>query len=92
MFNSYNFSEPRVPYIPYHDELKEIFSSEQCTNLNWNSAAATFPLFVRLVDFNDYRYNVTLGLVCSIGGLTETLVNLVRFFVFRYVSLLFFID
>lgn len=42
--------------------------------LNWNSAATTFPKFVQLIDFNEYQYNLLLGLVCSIGGLTETLV------------------
>lgn len=45
--------------------------------LNWNSAATTFPIFVELVVFDDYRYNLLLGLISSIGGLTETLVHII---------------
>ncbi|KAJ8975561.1 hypothetical protein NQ317_000745 [Molorchus minor] len=43
--------------------------------LNWNSASSTFPKFVQLISLPPYTYNVMLGLICSIGGLTETLVK-----------------
>lgn len=63
-----------IPNIPDHKEVLEIFTTKTCENLNWNSATVTFPLFVELVKFPKYSYKILLGLVCSIGGMTETLV------------------
>ncbi|KAK9710946.1 Tubulin folding cofactor D C terminal [Popillia japonica] len=74
VFYNLLYNNPEVPNIPHHAKLKEIFT-EDCEMLNWNSAATTFPKFVQLIDFNEYQYNLLLGLVCSIGGLTETLVK-----------------
>lgn len=69
------FSELAIPNIPHHEELKEIFCKEECDMLNWNSAAVTFPKFVQLLKYDEYTYNVLLGLVSSVGGMTETLVR-----------------
>ncbi|XP_022919826.2 tubulin-specific chaperone D [Onthophagus taurus] len=69
------YNEPKVPHVSSLDDLKKIFSEEKCNNLNWNSAKSTFPLFVQLLELEEYKYNVTLGLISSIGGLTETLVK-----------------
>ncbi|GJQ72923.1 hypothetical protein Trydic_g1566 [Trypoxylus dichotomus] len=74
VFYNLLYNDPRVLNIPHHDQLKEIFT-EDCELLNWNSAATTFPKFVQLIVFKDYQYNLLLGLLCSIGGLTETLVK-----------------
>lgn len=68
-------AEPKVPNVPDHEDLLRIFPKEDCEFLNWNSAAVTFPLFVRLLKFDAYTYSVLLGLVCSVGGMTETLVK-----------------
>ena len=68
------FSEIQVPKIPFYDDIVTIFSKDY-ENLNWNSASDTFPKFVELLKFPEYTYNVMLGLICSIGGLTETLVK-----------------
>lgn len=61
--------------IPHHEQLKDLFPQEECTLFNWNSAAITFPKFVQLLEYDVYTYNVLLGLVSSIGGMTETLVK-----------------
>lgn len=71
------FSDPEIPNIGYHNELKVIFPKDECDELNWFSAAATFEKFVQLLVFDDfYSYYVLLGLVSSVGGLTETLVSI----------------
>lgn len=69
------FSEPHIPNIPNHEEIKEIFQKAECDLLNWNSEAVTFPKFVQLIQFESYTYHVLLGLICSVGGMTETLVK-----------------
>lgn len=74
MYYIFIYSEPQIPNIPNHDLLKEIFPKDECEMLNWNSGAVTFPKFVQLLEFPDYAYNLMLGLVSSVGGLTETLV------------------
>ena len=43
--------------------------------INWAAAAETFPKFTKLFDLPTYSYNVLLGLVISVGGLTESLVR-----------------
>lgn len=68
-------SEIPIPNILNIEEIKNIFKKEECDNLNWFSAADTFPKFVQLLQFASYTYHVMLGLVCSVGGLTETLVK-----------------
>lgn len=69
------FSDPAVPNIPHHQELQLIFPAVDCELLNWNSEAVTFPKFVRLLSYEEFTYNLLLGLIVSIGGLTETLVS-----------------
>lgn len=65
-----------MPHIAHYNQLVEIFPLEVCRNeLNWNSAADTFPLFIQLLGLENYSYNVMLGLVASVGGLTESLVS-----------------
>lgn len=54
--------------------------------LNWNSAADTFPKFVNLLQYSAYTYGVLLGLICSIGGMTETLVKNASSSFFSYLT------
>lgn len=61
--------------IPNHEELLTIFSKDECDMMNWNSGADTFPKFVQLIQFPCYTYHLLLGLICSVGGMTETLVK-----------------
>ncbi|KAF7283125.1 hypothetical protein GWI33_001275 [Rhynchophorus ferrugineus] len=86
LFYSFIHSEVRVPNILYHNELSLIFPKEECDALNWNSAGATFPKFVQLLQFEPFTYNVLLGLICSIGGLTESLVKSSSSSLFSYLK------
>lgn len=73
--NRFIFSEPTIPHIPHHENIRQIINKKECDSLNWNSAADTFPKFVNLIQFPAYTYNTVLGLICSVGGMTETLVK-----------------
>ena len=73
---NFHFSIPKVPHIPHHEELLEIFSSEICDDTNWASPGDTFHLFVKVLKFPVYTHNLLLGFVVSVGGLTESLVSI----------------
>ncbi|KAF5295539.1 hypothetical protein FQR65_LT10402, partial [Abscondita terminalis] len=75
IFYSFIYNEPEIPNIPSKNILVSIFPKEECEFLNWNSSAITFPKFVKLLELDDYTYNMFLGFVISVGGLTETLVK-----------------
>jgi len=63
-----------IPNFPRLQEIKTIFTKDVCLTLDWSSPAATFPLFGRLLSFNEFISPVLTGFVVSVGGLTETLV------------------
>ncbi|XP_044761611.1 tubulin-specific chaperone D [Coccinella septempunctata] len=86
VFYSFIHNDNPVPYVPHHAELISIFPKEQCDDLNWNSANFTFPKFVQLLQFPDFTYNILLGLICSVGGLTETLVKYSASSLFAYLD------
>ena len=46
--------------------------------VNWTAPQTTFPLTVRLLGLPDYSYHTLLGLVVSVGGLTESTVSAVK--------------
>ncbi|XP_017771538.1 PREDICTED: tubulin-specific chaperone D [Nicrophorus vespilloides] len=75
VFYSLIHSDPIVPNIPHHEALKSLFPKDECDLLNWNSASTTFPRFVNLLEFPEYTYSIMLGLICSVGGMAETLVK-----------------
>jgi hypothetical protein len=69
-------SDPTIPNIPYCEELVKIFPAASCEHdINWIAASDTFPRFTQLLAFEPFTYNVLLGLVVSVGGLTESLVR-----------------
>lgn len=43
--------------------------------MNWNAPAQAFPRITRLLALPSFRYHVLLGLVVSVGGLTESTVS-----------------
>lgn len=67
-------------------QLLVIFPRDECDQLNWNSAGVTFLKFVELLGFEDYSYPVMMGLISSVGGLTETLVKNSSTAVFGYLK------
>lgn len=77
MFCLFFNSVPTVPYIPYHERLIELFPESVCREkIDWSSEADTFPRFVNLLAVSPYSYNIMLGFIASVGGLTESLVIL----------------
>ncbi|PSN56928.1 Tubulin-specific chaperone D [Blattella germanica] len=76
VFSSLLHSDPSIPNIPYFEDLMKIFPSGACEQeINWIAASDTFPRFTQLLAFQPFTYNVLLGLVVSVGGLTESLVK-----------------
>lgn len=43
--------------------------------MSFASPSLTFPRFSKLLDMEEYRYNILLGMTVSVGGLTESLVK-----------------
>ncbi|XP_064407047.1 tubulin-specific chaperone D-like isoform X2 [Halichondria panicea] len=66
---------PTLPHIPHHTHLKEIFCKTDMDIVNWSVPQTTFPLTVQLLALPDYSYPTLLGLVISVGGLTESTVR-----------------
>ncbi|PNF44134.1 Tubulin-specific chaperone D [Cryptotermes secundus] len=74
VFTSLLHSAPAIPNIPHHAELVQIFPAAACEKeINWIAASNTFPRFTQLLAFRPFTYNVLLGLVSSVGGLSESL-------------------
>lgn len=78
MFNDFeflfDFSEPQIPYIKHHEFIKTVFP-EDYSNILWLYAAHTFPLFCNLLELPEYSERLMIGLIASIGQLTESLVK-----------------
>lgn len=70
-----NFSEPTIPYIKHHEFIKTVFPKDY-SNILWLHAAHTFPLFCSLLELPEYTERLIIGLIASIGQLTESLVCL----------------
>ncbi|XP_022185409.2 tubulin-specific chaperone D [Nilaparvata lugens] len=77
IFCSLLYSDPKVPHIPAETELMAIFAESVCksSDIDWSSMAETFPRFVPLINLPAFSYNVMLGFIASVGGLTESLVK-----------------
>ena len=75
-FFSRNFlsSDPPIPYIKHHDFIKTVFP-EDYSNILWLYAAHTFPLFCTLLELPEYTERLMIGLIASVGQLTESLVS-----------------
>jgi len=62
-----------LPGVPKMIEVRNIFPKD--TDINWTVESDTFPRFVQLLHIKEYSEKVILGLIVSIGGLTERLVK-----------------
>jgi len=63
-----------IPGIPNREQVMNIFTKDHgCTK--WGIESETFPLFVKLITVHGYSDKVLLGLIVSVGGLTERLVK-----------------
>jgi hypothetical protein len=72
LFHSLLYHEPAIPHIKEHEALKTIFPKDGSTIL-WLFADHTFPLFCEMLKLHDYAEKIIIGLVASIGQLTESL-------------------
>lgn len=66
---------PPVPHVPHRAELEQFLPRSVVASVNWAAASHAFPLITRLLVLPTYRYHVLLGLVVSVGGLTESTVR-----------------
>ena len=66
---------PVVPHIPHRDALLGIFNADVIKDVNWKVPQVSFPFTVALVSMESYAYHCLLGLVVSVGGLTESTVS-----------------
>ena len=72
LFHNLLYHEPKIPNIKDHEVLKTIFP-EDGSKILWLFADHTFPLFCNMLKLNDYSEKILIGLVASIGQLTESL-------------------
>ncbi|XP_046406500.1 tubulin-specific chaperone D isoform X2 [Ischnura elegans] len=65
--------DPPVPNIPHRMELIDAIPKEGPTGLTHYTETESFSRLVTLVSLPRYTYRLILGLICSIGSLTESL-------------------
>jgi hypothetical protein len=74
-------SDPAIPNIPHHAELVKIFPPASCErDINWTADSVAFPRFTQLLEFKPFTYNVLLGLVMSVGGISERVVRVLLYY------------
>ncbi|XP_060027662.1 tubulin-specific chaperone D isoform X2 [Erinaceus europaeus] len=66
---------PAIPHVPHRAELELLLPRSEVASVNWAAASQAFPRVTRLLALPTYRYHVLLGLVVSVGGLTESTVR-----------------
>ncbi|KAG2373557.1 hypothetical protein C9374_012020 [Naegleria lovaniensis] len=68
-------SNELVQNIPHKHELVSVIVQHNTTERNelmdWSSAEKSFPIFVKLLDLDIYRYSILSGLVVSMGGMSS---------------------
>lgn len=74
LFHSLVYQQPKIPHIQRHDILLDIFPSDGVKIL-WLFADHTFPLFCSMLKLPEYTEKLLIGLVGSIGQLTESLIK-----------------
>jgi len=62
-----------IPGIRDRDTLESVFPADR--DVKWAVESESFPLFVKLLRLKNYNERLLLGLVVSVGGLTERLVK-----------------
>uniref|UniRef100_A0A2I3HHJ3 Tubulin-specific chaperone D n=1 Tax=Nomascus leucogenys TaxID=61853 RepID=A0A2I3HHJ3_NOMLE len=70
-----HFDSPPIPHVPHRGELEKLFPRSDVASVNWNAPSQAFPRIIQLLGLPTYRYHVLLGLVVSLGGLTESTIR-----------------
>lgn len=65
----------KLDHISYAKKLTSVFTEKICSDIDWNSANISFPLFLSLLVVKDLRIYLLTGVIYSIGSLTESLVK-----------------
>ncbi|EFN69536.1 Tubulin-specific chaperone D [Camponotus floridanus] len=87
VFSALIYSDPPLPNIPYHDELKGIFPYNECKEtIEWRMESATFPRFIKMLSFPPYKINLLRGIIFSVGGISESLVKYSSVSLFTYLQ------
>uniref|UniRef100_A0A0A9YXM9 Tubulin-specific chaperone D n=1 Tax=Lygus hesperus TaxID=30085 RepID=A0A0A9YXM9_LYGHE len=87
VFSSILHRVPEVPFIEDKAALLEIFPEQECSQeINWLSNTDTFPRFIQLLGLPGYKRPVLLGLIASVGGLSESLVKSASTSLFDYLK------
>ncbi|XP_072746914.1 tubulin-specific chaperone D [Anoplolepis gracilipes] len=87
VFSALIHSDPPLPNIPYHDELKVIFPYNECKEtIEWRMESATFPRFIKLLSFPPYKIDLLRGIIFSVGGISESLVKYSSVSLFTYLQ------
>ncbi|XP_024892670.1 tubulin-specific chaperone D [Temnothorax curvispinosus] len=87
VFSALIHSDPPLPNIPYHKELKDIFPYNECKEtIEWRMESATFPRFIKMLSFPPYKINLLRGIIFSVGGISESLVKYSSVSLFTYLQ------
>ncbi|KAL6268457.1 hypothetical protein P5V15_001592 [Pogonomyrmex californicus] len=87
VFSALIHSDPPLPNIPHHNELKAIFPYNECKEtIEWRMESATFPRFIKMLSFPPYKMNLLRGIIFSVGGLSESLVKYSSVSLFTYLQ------
>ena len=87
VFSALIHSNPPLPNIPYHAELKIIFPYNECKEtIEWRMESATFPRFIKMLSYPPYTMNLLRGIIFSVGGLSESLVKHSSVSLFSYLQ------
>ncbi|XP_011865043.1 PREDICTED: tubulin-specific chaperone D [Vollenhovia emeryi] len=87
VFSALIHSDPPLPNVPYHDELKAIFPYNECKEtIEWRMESATFPRFIKMLSFPPYKINLLRGIIFSVGGISESLVKYSSVSLFTYLQ------
>ncbi|KAL4834608.1 hypothetical protein H8958_006055 [Nasalis larvatus] len=70
-----HFDSPPIPHVPHRGELEKLFPRSDVASVNWNAPSQAFSRITQLLGLPTYRYPVLLGLIVSLGGLTESTVR-----------------
>ncbi|XP_024206557.1 tubulin-specific chaperone D isoform X3 [Pan troglodytes] len=70
-----HFDSPPIPHVPHRGELEKLFPRSDVASVNWSAPSQAFPRITQLLGLPTYRYHVLLGLVVSLGGLTESTIR-----------------
>lgn len=81
IFASLLISSLDIPHIPRKSEILQCFPAKiqkpgpKFDEFGWAVESETFPIFTKIMRFSEYAEHVLLGLMISVGGVTERLVR-----------------